>query len=170
MTDHSAALEAAGIKVKALDWSDRPDNDPIVLSRADSLLGTYFICDDTDDFTGLYLELISHDNAKWWQHVRSTSETIRENYHGDDLAPLKATAQADYERRILSALEPTTGPSVVEAARVLLEALKGIHIYANDTLSGRTDGPDDREWQRAAVIELRDRAEAAIRRAEGRQG
>ena len=41
----------------------------------------------------------------------------------------------------------------------LREALEGIYIYANDTLSGRADGgPDDRAWQRAAVIEIRNRA------------
>ena len=41
----------------------------------------------------------------------------------------------------------------------LREALDGIYIYANDTLSGRADGgPDDRAWQRAAVVEIRNRA------------
>ncbi|MGY3588044.1 hypothetical protein [Bradyrhizobium sp. USDA 4350] len=44
----------------------------------------------------------------------------------------------------------------------LREALESIRVYANDTLSGRADGPDDREWQRAAVIELRNRARAAL--------
>lgn len=40
-----------------------------------------------------------------------------------------------------------------------LEAtIDSIYIYANDTLSGRVDGPDDREWQRAAVVEIRNRA------------
>ena len=38
-------------------------------------------------------------------------------------------------------------------------AINGIYIYANDTLSGRADGgPDDRAWQRAAVVEIRNRA------------
>ena len=40
----------------------------------------------------------------------------------------------------------------------LLDTIDAIYIYANDTLSGRTDGPDDREWQRAAVVEIRNRA------------
>lgn len=41
----------------------------------------------------------------------------------------------------------------------LREALDGIYTYANDTLSGRADGgPDDRAWQRAAVVEIRNRA------------
>ena len=47
----------------------------------------------------------------------------------------------------------------------LVEALQSIRLYANDTLSGRVDGPDDRDWQRTAVIELRDRARAALKQA-----
>lgn len=48
-----------------------------------------------------------------------------------------------------------------EAERKLAEAEEvglSIYIYANDTLSGRVDGPDDRAWQRAAVVEIRNRA------------
>ena len=40
----------------------------------------------------------------------------------------------------------------------LVGALNGIYIYANDTLSGRTDGPDDRKWQRDGIVEIRNRA------------
>jgi hypothetical protein len=42
----------------------------------------------------------------------------------------------------------------------LQELIDGIYIYANDTLSGRVDGPDDRDWQRASVVEIRNRARA----------
>ena len=46
----------------------------------------------------------------------------------------------------------------------LSEALESIRLYANDTLSGRADGgPDDRSWQREAVIECRNRARAALK-------
>lgn len=49
-----------------------------------------------------------------------------------------------------------------EIAR-LREALSSIRQYGNDTLSGRADGgPDDRKWQREAVIEMRNRARAAL--------
>jgi hypothetical protein len=92
-------------RVKPLVWEDHPADDDAVISKAVALHGTYFIVDDTDDFTGLYLQLISHDNAKWWQSVRSTCETLAENIHDDDLGPIKAAAQADYEARILAALE-----------------------------------------------------------------
>lgn len=44
----------------------------------------------------------------------------------------------------------------------LREALKSIQRYGWDTLSGRTDGPDDREWQRAAVKEMTKRATEAL--------
>lgn len=44
----------------------------------------------------------------------------------------------------------------------LREALESIRLYANDTLSGRIDGPDDRQWQREAVIECRNRARMAL--------
>ena len=37
----------------------------------------------------------------------------------------------------------------------LREGLERVYYFCNDTLSGRTDGPDDREWQRGAVIHAR---------------
>lgn len=40
----------------------------------------------------------------------------------------------------------------------ITDAVDGIYIFASDTLSGRTDGPDDREWQREGVVEIRNRA------------
>jgi hypothetical protein len=50
------------------------------------------------------------------------------------------------------------------------EALAGIRLYCNDTLSGRADGgPDDRAWQREAVVEVRNRARSALEnRGQGR--
>ena len=42
------------------------------------------------------------------------------------------------------------------------KALESIEQYGSDTLSGRADGPDDREWQREGVREMRDRARAAL--------
>jgi hypothetical protein len=46
----------------------------------------------------------------------------------------------------------------------LREALAGIRQYANDTLSGRVDGPDDRDWQRQGIVEIRNRARDALER------
>ena len=49
-----------------------------------------------------------------------------------------------------------------EALKMALEALEGIQRYGLDTLSGRIDGPDDREWQRAGVNEMTKQARLAI--------
>lgn len=54
--------------------------------------------------------------------------------------------------------------------RELIDALEGIFQYGSDTLSGRADGlPDDRAWQRAAVVEMTKRARAALAKARGEQ-
>ena len=42
------------------------------------------------------------------------------------------------------------------------DALESILRYGMDTLSGRADGPDDREWYYAGVWELVRRARAAL--------
>jgi hypothetical protein len=44
----------------------------------------------------------------------------------------------------------------------LRDALESIFQYGADTLSGRIDGPDDRAWQRAAVLEMTRRARTAL--------
>jgi hypothetical protein len=44
----------------------------------------------------------------------------------------------------------------------LEEALDAIAVYGSDTLSGRVDGLDDRNWQREAVREMSRRARAAL--------
>ena len=45
----------------------------------------------------------------------------------------------------------------------LREALEAIRQYGSDTLSGPTEASDDtREWQRAGVIEMTERARAAL--------
>lgn len=56
---------------------------------------------------------------------------------------------------------------LVAAAPDLLEALKSIRLYANDTLSGRVDGPADARWYAEGIAELRNRARAAIALATG---
>jgi len=59
-------------------------------------------------------------------------------------------------------------PSEVEALRARVAELEGaldsVYTYCNDTLSGRADGgPDDRAWQREAVIRARDLARPFVR-------
>ena len=52
------------MKFKKLDWDMHPCVD--VLAKAECLIGTYFIMDDTDDFTGIYCDLVKIGSAKWW--------------------------------------------------------------------------------------------------------
>ena len=40
--------------------------------------------------------------------------------------------------------------------------LEAIEQYGSDTLSGRVDGPDDRAWQRAGVLEMTIRARTTL--------
>jgi len=44
----------------------------------------------------------------------------------------------------------------------LRDALESIRQYGSDTLSGRIDGTDDRDWQRDAVLEMTKRARLAL--------
>ncbi|MBM61927.1 MAG: hypothetical protein CL484_03125 [Acidobacteria bacterium] len=89
--------------VKPLEWEDHPKADGPVLSQAFVQGGGYFICDDTDDFTGAYLSFVSCDNVKWWQHVRSTSVELEGRFYSEDILPLKAAAQAHHVAQIMSA-------------------------------------------------------------------
>lgn len=41
--------------------------------------------------------------------------------------------------------------------------LEAIRVYGSDTLSGRVDGPADKDWYRHGVIEMRNRARAALK-------
>jgi hypothetical protein len=44
----------------------------------------------------------------------------------------------------------------------LRDALESIRQYGSDTLSGRVDGTDDRNWQRDGVLEMTKRARLAL--------
>jgi hypothetical protein len=60
---------------------------------------------------------------------------------------------------------PATDAEVAFSAEIaaLRAALDSIRQYGSDTLSGRTDGPDDRKWQRDAVLEMTNRASRALK-------
>lgn len=103
---HDAAVrKAREVKVRTLAWEDQPKVEGPVVSMAVCQIGTYFICDDTDDFTGLFCELVAHKNATWFGSVDCSTVEICSHQHTDDHSPLQAAAQADYERRIREALE-----------------------------------------------------------------
>lgn len=94
------------IKVKALEWAEHPSGKPLWRAHAPSI-GWYgasaIISPASWQFDGLD-ETVTHDVA--------------------DIDAAKAAAQADYERRILSAIEPSTDMhevvSLLETASVAL--------------------------------------------------
>ncbi|MBA1366795.1 hypothetical protein [Burkholderia gladioli] len=71
----------------------------------------------------------------------------------------------DGEENSPQGLNDDANAKLIAAAPELVEALQAIAQYGSDTLSGRIDGPDDREWQREAVLEMTRRARAALAKA-----
>jgi hypothetical protein len=68
----------------------------------------------------------------------------------------------DLITRVRTALAQSKPAKNSAECSTYIEALKAIAQYGSDTLSGRIDGPDDREWQRDAVREMTNRADAAL--------
>ena len=64
-----------------------------------------------------------------------------------------------------SALASHTSALAEKDARIaeLEAALDSIRVYGSDTLSGRVDGPADKDWYRDGVREMRNRARAALK-------
>lgn len=74
---------------------------------------------------------------------------------------LSDSAQAALDADLVEALR-NAFPAMADEIERLREALDSIRIYGSDTLSGRVDGPDDRQWQRESVLEMTRRARAAL--------
>ena len=95
------------MKIKQLEWEMFP-KDPNVLAKAECIYGTYYICDDTDDFTGMYCNLVTLRDTKWWSFCKPESFEIFSCSHHDPeefeehLFPL---VQKDFENRILNCME-----------------------------------------------------------------
>ncbi|WP_386681933.1 hypothetical protein [Loktanella sp. R86503] len=96
------------MQIKPLEWTYEPDAPDG--RRADTIGGTYFIIDDTDDFTGYYLEFVTHNNAEWWGNVKVAREHLADQHYDDDLAPLEAIADAHNVARIMTALATEAQP------------------------------------------------------------
>lgn len=128
------------VTVKPLEWVDYPYNGEPVLSMAVCSFGTYFICDDTDDFTGLHLEFITHKNATWYGTVKAEVVCLLDHQHVDEHTPLQAVAQADYERRILSAI---TARTEADARREALE--EALNAIAEAAPKFGPEGPHNSE-------------------------
>lgn len=89
------------IKVKALEWVQHPSGKPLWRAHAPNI-GWYGAS-----------AIVSH--ASW--QFDGLDETITHDAAGVEDA--KAAAQADFERRILSALEPYPSPDMREAVDAL---------------------------------------------------
>lgn len=99
--------ELPAVKVNALEWA-------AVGNRFDAhtFFGIYSVCD-----LGNYVHLRLHPGME--------GAHVGEAYHSETLDKAKAAAQADYERRILSALVPSThAESRCEELVKALEAAK----------------------------------------------
>jgi hypothetical protein len=90
----------AGVKVKPLVWSG-PEGDEGSDHIADTVAGRYLIC-QSREHGGKFRLLLSYASGSNLYQTQLLD--------GATLAEAKAAAQADYERRILSALETTPAP------------------------------------------------------------
>lgn len=139
---------------------------------------------DTEKLINEYRATIPTDVLHLWAtdaiiYLRLLTEEVEKLKGEAIVAPAECSENCDdphcpYSHKPLTLLEAyenavsrlRTAESEIASLRqklgVAREALGAIRLYANDTLSGRIDGPDDRDWQRSAVVELRDRARAAL--------
>lgn len=99
-----AIIAALPDMVQPLQWDDYPINGEPVVSRALIQGGGYFICDDTDDFTGMYCEFISCRDATWYGSVSASTVVICDHQHIDEPSQIKAAADAHHRARIMAAL------------------------------------------------------------------
>ncbi|EKF40874.1 hypothetical protein NA8A_18322 [Nitratireductor indicus C115] len=90
----AAGEEAGGVKVRALEWKRYRDGDADAVTPFGDVYTAY---------AGGYWRIT--ERGKAGKFIRA----------GFDTASAKAAAQADYERRVLSALEPAPSPIVDDA-------------------------------------------------------
>lgn len=107
--DAAIAAVPTGVKVKPLEWAP-------VLSMSDGYSGW-----DAESILGGYRIVVPPDGEAFLSGARAhrLKNSAAQTYN-KQIVELKKFAQADYESRILSALQPAP-MSVAEAARVLLE-------------------------------------------------
>ncbi len=97
--------------------------------------------------------------------------------HGNEAEPtwiVRGTVPPDHKefpaRQVVCWVQYEKDAKLIASAPELLDALEGIALYCSDTLSGREEGVEDREWFLQGLRELRSRARAAIAKAKGGQG
>lgn len=70
------------------------------VKRADTPFGSYFIIDDTDDFTGWYLDFVSFKELTWFGSGKITSQNLMEHVHEDGTEKLEKAAQTHFEKLV----------------------------------------------------------------------
>lgn len=88
LAERKAAL--AGVRVKPLVWVKPPEANTLI--KADTIVGTYTIW------------TFPEAGGRWFATLRGASNYL--SYEASDEASCRVAAQADYESRIRSALEP----------------------------------------------------------------
>lgn len=76
--------------------------------QATTPLGTYFMKEDYDDFTGLYMIFVTHRNARWIGQVDSYHEELisKVNLDYEKLDDIKEIAFKHHEKLVHSMLIP----------------------------------------------------------------
>lgn len=112
------ALPAVQPKVKPLVWEDRGATVNHQF-KATTAFGVYYV---ERDKSGLF---------NWW------TPALRGKVQAHTLQAAKAAAQADYEARILSALEPAVQPDAELAMRIAVEM--EVHAALGTTTKEKAD-------------------------------
>lgn len=172
MTTHEKALRALAQAYDREDAAQRgePDpwnlDDPGDIGDSDTRVSERLACAEVAARAGVdegaLKAIVTHS-------VANDCWTVR-------VYPYKSEAEARAGRAAILAYLEASAPKAGEIAGlytspppvdVLVDALEGIYQYADDTLSGPADGPDDRAWQLDCVVEVRNRARAALAVAKG---
>jgi hypothetical protein len=79
---------------------------------AETKAGTYFICDDNDDFTGFYCTFVYLANCTWFGTGKANSRGIASRHHDVDLTLLKSAANTDHRATIMAAFQTPPAPTL----------------------------------------------------------
>jgi hypothetical protein len=78
------------------------------IEYAETRAGTYFICYDSDDFTGFYCDFVYLGNCTWFGSGGANSREIASHHHDDDLTGLKTAANTHHRAAIMAAFTGET--------------------------------------------------------------
>jgi len=108
--------------------------------------------------TGMTNEVFYKEQAEYWKQIAREDRARIQELESELASCRECRANLD----CLSRGAVPVRDDGAERIRDLTDALESIRQFGSDTLSGRADGPDDREWQREAVREMTARASAAL--------